>query len=54
LVEECRICLCEFEKGDDVRALPRCGHMFHSSCAKHWLTTSKASCPLCGSEVAEA
>jgi len=51
--EECRICLCQLDLDDDVRALPRCNHHFHAACAERWLTTSKASCPLCGLEVFE-
>lgn len=49
--EECRICLCELESEDDARALPACGHTFHAACVERWLSSSKASCPLCGAEV---
>jgi len=51
--EDCRICLCPVEVADDVRRLPACGHTYHAQCIQHWLTTSKASCPLCGAEVCE-
>lgn len=51
---DCRICLCSMEVGEDVRALPSCSHVYHAACAERWLATGKASCPICGAEVAEA
>mmetsp|Transcript_27646 Transcript_27646/g.54240 ORF Transcript_27646/g.54240 Transcript_27646/m.54240 type:complete len:247 (-) Transcript_27646:113-853(-) len=53
LGEECRICLCAFEQGEDVRLLPSCGHTFHAPCVEQWLSSSRAACPLCGTEVPE-
>jgi hypothetical protein len=50
----CSICLSAFEDGEDVRILPACGHSYHADCIKHWLTKSRAACPLCGTEVAQA
>lgn len=50
---ECRICLCALEEDEDVRMLPGCGHCFHAPCAQRWLTSSKATCPLCGQEQAK-
>jgi len=52
LDDECGICLCALEEDEDVRMLPGCGHHFHAPCAERWLTTSKATCPLCGREEA--
>jgi len=49
--EECRVCLCAMEEGEDVRVLPACGHCYHGPCIERWLTTSRCSCPVCGSEV---
>eukprot|EP00747_Dinoflagellata_sp_TGD_P219925 gnl/TRDRNA2_/TRDRNA2_91951_c0_seq1.p1 gnl/TRDRNA2_/TRDRNA2_91951_c0~~gnl/TRDRNA2_/TRDRNA2_91951_c0_seq1.p1 ORF type:complete len:217 (-),score=41.92 gnl/TRDRNA2_/TRDRNA2_91951_c0_seq1:147-797(-) len=49
--EACGVCLCEFDDDEDVRLLPACSHMYHASCIERWLTGSKASCPLCGTEV---
>ncbi|KAK1303284.1 RING-H2 finger protein ATL44 [Acorus calamus] len=43
---ECPICLAEFAEGDEIRALPQCGHVFHVSCVDTWLE-SRASCPSC-------
>jgi hypothetical protein len=51
--EACSICLSEMSSEDDVRALPLCGHCFHGPCAVHWLSTCKATCPLCGVEVVD-
>mmetsp|Transcript_43189 Transcript_43189/g.137351 ORF Transcript_43189/g.137351 Transcript_43189/m.137351 type:complete len:230 (-) Transcript_43189:101-790(-) len=54
LGEECLICLCALEEGEDVRALPPCGHVYHAPCIERWLSSSRASCPLCGVEIPEA
>ncbi|GAB2232431.1 hypothetical protein Droror1_Dr00011464 [Drosera rotundifolia] len=45
-VEDCAICLTEFEGGDEVRVLPQCGHGFHVICIDTWLGTH-SSCPSC-------
>ncbi|EES03833.1 RING-H2 finger protein ATL66 [Sorghum bicolor] len=42
----CSICLGEFQEGDKVKALPRCGHGFHPECVDAWLR-ARPSCPLC-------
>lgn len=46
----CAICLGEFEDGDKVRVLPRCGHEFHVRCVDTWLG-SHDSCPTCRDSV---
>ncbi|XP_044984401.1 RING-H2 finger protein ATL80-like [Hordeum vulgare subsp. vulgare] len=43
---ECAICLAEFARGDEVRALPHCGHGFHAACVDVWLL-SNSTCPSC-------
>ncbi|CAM0882988.1 unnamed protein product [Alopecurus aequalis] len=43
---QCSICLGEFAEGEQVKALPRCGHCFHPECVDAWLR-SRPSCPLC-------
>ncbi|MBA0642393.1 hypothetical protein Goklo_026784 [Gossypium klotzschianum] len=43
--EECCICLCSYEDGVDLHALP-CNHHFHSTCIVKWLKMN-ATCPLC-------
>ncbi|KAI9837391.1 MAG: hypothetical protein M1838_004837 [Thelocarpon superellum] len=30
--ERCLICLCDYEAGEDVRQLSKCGHMYHRDC----------------------
>jgi hypothetical protein len=42
----CAICIDALEPDNDVRALA-CHHVFHDECITPWLTTRKASCPLC-------
>jgi hypothetical protein len=44
-MEECSICLCEFEAEDLVKEL-LCGHCFHADCLDRWLLV-KSACPLC-------
>ncbi|KAG8059837.1 hypothetical protein GUJ93_ZPchr0002g24552 [Zizania palustris] len=44
--DECAICLVEFERDQDVRALPQCGHVFHAACVDTWLR-DHSSCPSC-------
>jgi len=43
----CPICLLVFEKGEEVRMLPNCGHLYHFECIKPWLLKQKNSCPMC-------
>ncbi|CAD7695118.1 unnamed protein product [Ostreobium quekettii] len=47
--EQCAICRCEFEHGDQVKGLP-CSHIFHPACIGKWLNISKM-CPICNREV---
>ncbi|GER31081.1 RING/U-box superfamily protein [Striga asiatica] len=42
---ECCICLCTYEDGTELHALP-CTHHFHSTCIVKWLKMN-ATCPLC-------
>ena len=48
----CAICLCEFEVGEKVCALP-CddSHIFHTKCIEQWLETNSV-CPVCRTFVA--
>lgn len=42
---ECCICLCSYDDGTELHALP-CSHHFHSTCIVKWLKMN-ATCPLC-------
>ncbi|KAL0424815.1 UNVERIFIED_CONTAM: putative E3 ubiquitin-protein ligase XERICO [Sesamum radiatum] len=46
LAEECAVCLCRIEEGDEVREL-RCGHLFHRVCLDRWIGYGHVTCPLC-------
>ncbi|KAJ6812602.1 uncharacterized protein M6B38_148480 [Iris pallida] len=43
---ECAVCLNEFDEGEKMRVLPRCGHRFHVDCIDMWFF-SHSTCPLC-------
>nr|VDC60703.1 unnamed protein product [Brassica rapa] len=45
LMQECCICLCEYEDGVELRELP-CNHHFHCTCIDKWLHIN-SRCPLC-------
>mmetsp|Transcript_22914 Transcript_22914/g.47665 ORF Transcript_22914/g.47665 Transcript_22914/m.47665 type:complete len:138 (-) Transcript_22914:509-922(-) len=47
----CAICLDDFEAGDGVRKLPRCGHVLPKECGDRWFRTV-ASCPICKTDLA--
>jgi hypothetical protein len=43
----CSICIDDFEEGENIRLLPRCGHAFHTECILPWLTERQGCCPCC-------
>jgi hypothetical protein len=46
--EECGVCLCPLEPGEQARRLSCCAHaLFHDDCITQWLTEQKNSCPSC-------
>ena len=47
----CSVCLCEYEKGDNLIMLP-CKHVFHEDCIKSW-TDNNLRCPLCNADLTE-
>lgn len=50
--ENCVICLAEFEKGEKVRVLPRCKHVYHVECIDQWLLRA-LHCPICRKRVVD-
>ncbi|KAL2093441.1 hypothetical protein ACEWY4_010753 [Coilia grayii] len=46
---DCRVCLADYEEGEEITVLP-CLHAFHSSCVLHWLQ-GNPTCPLCRARV---
>ncbi|XP_018681537.2 uncharacterized protein LOC103985168 isoform X3 [Musa acuminata AAA Group] len=52
-VEQCYICLADYEDGDVVRILP-CHHEYHMACVDKWLKEIHGVCPLCRGDVTEA
>lgn len=44
---DCSVCLCEFERGQQVQITPNCCHVFHSECIHKWLDQDQKTCPLC-------
>ena len=50
-VNQCMVCLCEFEKGEELRTL-MCLHRFHTECIDKWLKSCGA-CPICKCELSK-
>ncbi|KAK6121594.1 hypothetical protein DH2020_044653 [Rehmannia glutinosa] len=51
-VQQCYICLADYEEGDKLRVLP-CKHEYHVSCIDKWLKEVNRVCPLCRHNVCE-
>ncbi|KAL7416146.1 hypothetical protein BDY24DRAFT_381175 [Mrakia frigida] len=49
-IEECSICLEDFQQGEVVRILP-CGHVFHKDEIDGWLKGWKKLCPTCKADI---
>ena len=47
---ECAVCLGELQRGEVVKQLPACAHLFHDGCIDAWLR-SHVTCPVCRSLV---
>ena len=43
---QCSICHCDIQKGDIIRKINECSHIFHHQCIDQWFSTHQ-SCPLC-------
>ena len=50
---ECAVCLSDFEDEDQLRLLPKCGHVFHPDCIDMWFH-SHSTCPLCRASLVPA
>ena len=50
LINECSICLEPYKQDDDIIIL-KCGHLFHESCIKTWITPERQNCPNCRSGI---
>ncbi|CAH2053263.1 unnamed protein product [Thlaspi arvense] len=48
-MNQCAVCMDEFEDGSDVRQMP-CNHVFHQDCLLPWLQLHN-SCPVCRHEL---
>lgn len=46
----CAVCLGEVQRGEVVKRLPACAHLFHEGCIDKWLSSRK-TCPVCRSRV---
>eukprot|EP00467_Chlorarachnion_reptans_P014186 CAMPEP_0114523570 /NCGR_PEP_ID=MMETSP0109-20121206/21364_1 /TAXON_ID=29199 /ORGANISM="Chlorarachnion reptans, Strain CCCM449" /LENGTH=215 /DNA_ID=CAMNT_0001704899 /DNA_START=58 /DNA_END=705 /DNA_ORIENTATION=+ len=54
--ESCAICVEDYVKGDLLRVMPKCGHLFHVACIDKWLYESvdysrQISCPMCKTQL---
>jgi hypothetical protein len=45
-INDCVVCLSDYQKGEQLRLLPLCKHYFHVACIDTWLRTH-ISCPVC-------
>lgn len=45
-VDKCGICLSQFKEGVSAALSPACRHIFHETCLKTWMRTSR-TCPTC-------
>ncbi|GJM98261.1 hypothetical protein PR202_ga15251 [Eleusine coracana subsp. coracana] len=44
--DDCAVCLGELQRGEDVKQLPACAHLFHDACVDAWLRLH-VTCPVC-------
>ncbi|CAI9292386.1 unnamed protein product [Lactuca saligna] len=51
-VQQCYICLVDYEEGDEIRVLP-CRHEYHAPCVDKWLKEVNGVCPVCRCNVCD-
>nr|XP_043621045.1 E3 ubiquitin-protein ligase RLIM-like [Erigeron canadensis] len=51
-VQQCYICLVDYEEGDKIRVLP-CQHEYHAPCVDKWLKEVNGVCPVCRCNVCD-
>ncbi|XP_024964481.1 uncharacterized protein LOC112504759 isoform X2 [Cynara cardunculus var. scolymus] len=51
-VQQCYICLIDYEEGDKIRVLP-CQHEYHAPCVDKWLKEVNGVCPVCRCNVCD-
>ncbi|KAG8366523.1 hypothetical protein BUALT_Bualt17G0088800 [Buddleja alternifolia] len=45
--DECAVCLCNIDEGDEIREVKHCRHIFHRVCLDRWIGYGHWTCPLC-------
>ncbi|XP_027935560.1 RING-H2 finger protein ATL16-like [Vigna unguiculata] len=45
-IDDCAVCLSEFQQDEKLRVIPNCSHVFHIDCIDVWLQNN-THCPLC-------
>lgn len=45
-LDDCAVCLSEFQQDEKLRVIPNCSHVFHIDCIDVWLQNN-THCPLC-------
>lgn len=45
--QNCAVCLNEFKRGEEIRGLKICRHVFHRACLDGWIDHDQKTCPLC-------
>jgi len=51
-IQQCAICLCDYELNESISRSKSCQHTFHTSCYKQWLARDRhRSCPYCRCDI---